>query len=105
MTEDGACCHPWRRARARPSEAVIFFGGSARKASRWLMQCDSLAVVDSRETMMAADEDLFGELPEQAKPQAGEAPLSAPRLREPPPGQLAVRAVKIESLIGEHRTA
>ena len=31
---------------------------------------------------MAGDE-LFGDLPEQAKPQADAAPLGAPRLREP----------------------
>src|SRR6266702_2245615 len=77
-----------------------FFGGSAMKSSRWLKQCDSLAIVDSRETMMAADE-LFGDLPEQSKPQAEAAPLGAPRLREPQRDQIALRAVDIESLIGE----
>ena len=52
---------------------------------------------------MAADE-LFGELPEQAKPQAEATPLGAPRLREPQRDQIALRAVDIESLIGEdHR--
>ena len=49
---------------------------------------------------MAADE-LFGGLPEQSKPQAEAAPLGAPRLREPQRDQLALRAVDIESLIGE----
>ena len=49
---------------------------------------------------MAADE-LFGELPEQAKPRADAAPLGAPRLREPQRDQIALRAVDIESLIGE----
>ena len=49
---------------------------------------------------MAADE-LFGDLPEQAKPQAEAAPLGAPRLREPQRDQIALRAVDIESLIGE----
>jgi transposase len=49
---------------------------------------------------MAADE-LFGNLPEQAKPQADTAPLAAPRLREPQRDQIALRAVDIESLIGE----
>ena len=49
---------------------------------------------------MAADE-LFGSLPEQAKPQADTAPLAAPRLREPQRDQIALRAVDIESLIGE----
>jgi len=44
---------------------------------------------------------LFGELPEQAKPQADGAPLGAPRLREPKRDQIELRAVDIESLIGE----
>src|SRR5580693_6153550 len=57
-------------------------------------------MMDSREAMMAADE-LFGDLPEQAKPQADEAPLGAPRLREPQRDQIALLAVDIESLIGE----
>src|SRR5215211_435485 len=50
--------------------------------------------------MMAGDE-LFGELPEQAKPQADAGPLGAPRLREPKRDQIELRAVDIESLIGE----
>ena len=41
---------------------------------------------------MAADE-LFGNLPEQAKPPAEAAPLGAPRLREPQRNQIALRAV------------
>jgi transposase len=53
---------------------------------------------------MAADK-LFGDLPEQAKPQADAAPLGAPRLREPQRDQLALRAVDIESLIGEDHRA
>ncbi len=48
---------------------------------------------------MAGDE-LFGELPEQARPQADPAPLGAPRLREPKRDQIELRAVDIESLIG-----
>src|SRR3984893_18239624 len=56
--------------------------------------------MDSREAMMAADE-LFGDLPEQAKPQAEAAPPGAPRLREPQRDQIELRAVDIESLIGE----
>src|SRR6266545_4420300 len=56
-------------------------------------------VVDSQEAMMAGDE-LFGELPEQARPQADPAPLGAPRLREPKRDQIELRAVDIESLIG-----
>ena len=49
---------------------------------------------------MAADE-LFGELPEQPKPRAEAAAPAAPRLREPQRDQIALRAVDIESLIGE----
>jgi len=48
---------------------------------------------------MAGDE-LFGELPEQAAPQA-DAALAAPRLREPKRDQIELRAVDIESLIGQ----
>jgi transposase len=50
--------------------------------------------------MMAADE-LFGDLPEQAKPRVEAAPLGAPRLREPRRDQVALRAVDIEGLIGQ----
>lgn len=47
---------------------------------------------------------LFGELPEQGKPraeQADAAPSGAPRLREPQRAQIELRAVDIDSLIGE----
>jgi len=50
--------------------------------------------------MMAGDE-LFEGLPEQAKPQADAARHGAPRLREPERDQIELRAVDIESLIGE----
>lgn len=53
---------------------------------------------------MASDE-LFGALPAQSKPQAEGAPLGAPRLREPERDQIALRAVDIESLIGEAHPA
>jgi transposase len=56
--------------------------------------------MDSREAVMSAGE-LFGELPEQSSPQADAAPLAAPRLREPQRDQIELRAVDIESLIGE----
>jgi transposase len=49
---------------------------------------------------MGGDE-LFGELPEQRGPQVGGAPSGAPRLREPKRDQIELRAVDIESLIGE----
>jgi transposase len=50
--------------------------------------------------MMAGDE-LFGELPEQTKAQTDAAPLGAPRLREPTRDQIELRAVDIDSLIGQ----
>src|SRR5436305_15026436 len=65
-----------------------------------VLQCDSLVIMDSREVMMASDK-LFGDLPEQAKPAAAAAPLGAPRLREPQRDQIALRAVDVESLVGE----
>lgn len=49
---------------------------------------------------MGTDE-LFGGLPEQRQPRGDAAPLGAPRLREPQRDQIALRAVDIESLIGE----
>ena len=49
---------------------------------------------------MGGDE-LFEELPEQREPQVGGAPSGAPRLREPKRDQIELRAVDIESLIGE----
>jgi transposase len=49
---------------------------------------------------MGSDE-LFGALPAHAKPQTDAAPLGAPRLREPKRDQIELRAVDIESLIGE----
>jgi transposase len=54
--------------------------------------------------MMAGD-DLFGELPEHTKAQVDAAPLGAPRLREPKRDQIELRAVDIESLIGEDHPA
>jgi transposase len=53
---------------------------------------------------MAGDE-LFGDLPPQAKPQGDAAALGAPRLREPKRDQIELRAVDIESLIGEDHPA
>jgi transposase len=51
--------------------------------------------------MMMTGDELFGELPEQAKPQADAEAHGAPRLREPKRDQIELRAVDIESLIGE----
>lgn len=48
-----------------------------------------------------AAEELFGDLPEQVKPQGEAAPLGAPRLRRSQRDQIALRAVDLESLIGE----
>jgi hypothetical protein len=53
---------------------------------------------------MASDE-LFGELPEQARPQTDAARQAAPRLREPQRDQVELRAVDIDSLIGEDHNA
>ena len=52
---------------------------------------------------MAGDE-LFGGLPEQSKPQTEAPAAGAPRLREPVRDQIELRAVDLDSLIGqEHR--
>lgn len=53
---------------------------------------------------MSSDK-LFGELPEQSKPQADAPVAGAPRLREPRRDQIELRAVDIESLIGEDHAA
>jgi transposase len=53
---------------------------------------------------MAGDE-LFGELPEQAKPQTGTSPMAKPRLREPERDQIEWRAVDLDRLIGEDHLA
>jgi transposase len=53
---------------------------------------------------MAGDE-LFGELPEQAKPQSDTAPFAAPRLREPRRDQTELRVVDIDGLIEEDHLA
>lgn len=55
--------------------------------------------------MAVEDAELFGELPEQAKAQGAGAPLGAPRLREPRRDQIELRAVDIESLIGDDHPA
>jgi transposase len=47
-----------------------------------------------------ADDQLFGELPAQARPQTQGAERGAPRLREPERDQIKLRAVDIDSLIG-----
>jgi transposase len=54
--------------------------------------------------MMAGDE-LFEELPDQGEPQADAEARGAPRLREPERDQIELRAVDIESLIGEDHQA
>src|SRR5262245_38395409 len=48
-----------------------------------------------------SDDELFGAMPEQAKPQAEVSSRAAPRLREPKRDQIELRAVDIESLIGD----
>jgi len=49
---------------------------------------------------MAGDE-LFGELPDQPRPQVTEDTRGAPRLREPVRDQIELRAVDIDSLVGQ----
>lgn len=53
---------------------------------------------------MSGDE-LFEGLPHQVKPQADAALLGAPRLREPKRDQVELRAVGVDSLIGEDHPA
>jgi transposase len=53
---------------------------------------------------MAGDE-LFGELPNQPRPQAEPEARGAPRLREPVRDQIELRAVDIDSLIGQDHPA
>ena len=48
---------------------------------------------------------LFGELPEQAEPGTDAPERGAPRLREPRRDQIELRAVDIESLIGQDHPA
>ena len=52
-----------------------------------------------------ADDKLFGELPEQSAPRAEVAVRGAPRLREPVRDQVELRAVDIDSLIGQDHRA
>src|SRR5437588_793496 len=54
--------------------------------------------------MMTGDE-LFQGLREQTKPQLDATPVEAPRLREPQRDQVELRAVDIESLIGQDHRA
>jgi transposase len=53
---------------------------------------------------MAGDE-LFGELPEQAKPQTDTAPFEKPRLREPKRDQVELRTFDLDSLLGDDHLA
>jgi transposase len=53
---------------------------------------------------MAGDE-LFGELPEQARPQTDTAPFAKPRLREPKRDQIELRIMDTDSLIAENHVA
>src|SRR5690348_9897400 len=48
---------------------------------------------------------LFDALPEQAKPQGGAAGAGAPRMREPVRDQIELRAVDLDSLLGEDHLA
>jgi transposase len=62
------------------------------------------ALIDSQEASMAGDE-LFGELPDQPRPQATEDMRGAPRMREPVRDQIELRAVDIDGLIGQDHKA
>jgi transposase len=55
--------------------------------------------------MAMAGEELFGELPNQPRPQAEHELRGAPRLREPKRDQIELRAVDIDSLIGQDHPA
>src|SRR4030095_3946639 len=61
-------------------------------------------MIDLRERMMSG-RGLFGELPEQTEPRADAAPRGGPRLREPMRDQVELRAVDIDSLIGQDHRA
>jgi transposase len=71
-----------------------------------LTQCSGLRIgydclqSEIREPLMAGEE-LFAGLPLQAVPQTDRRELGAPRLREPERMQIALRAVDIDSLIGQ----
>ena len=52
-----------------------------------------------------ANDKLFGELPEQAAPRAEVVARGAARLREPVRDQIELRAVDIDSLIGQDHPA
>ena len=52
-----------------------------------------------------ADEALFPALPEQKEPQPEAAPLAPPRLYEPERDQIELRAIDIDSLIGDDHPA
>jgi transposase len=54
---------------------------------------------------MMSDDGLFGELPEQSGPRTEAVPRGAPRLREPVRNQVELRAVDIDSLIGQDHPA
>src|ERR671935_2377794 len=54
---------------------------------------------------MMADDKLFGELPKQSAPRSEAVPRGAPRLREPVRDQVELRAVDIDSLIGQDHPA
>lgn len=50
---------------------------------------------------MLVGDKLFGDLPEQSKPQVEAVPLGAPRLSEPQCDQIALRVLDIDRVIGE----
>jgi len=115
-----------RRAILRTLRGCEFFAEPGRRGIRYrrmpLRLCFPAIDHDSQEAMMAGDQ-LFADLPEHGKPLAAAArdpagatrdpadaagdgaPQQAPRLREPQRDQIELRAVDIESLIGDDHPA
>src|SRR4029450_5513781 len=61
-------------------------------------------MIDLRERMMSG-RGLFGELPEQTEPRADAAPRAVRRVRAPRRAEVELRAVDIDSLIGQDHRA
>src|SRR3954471_18792359 len=93
--------HPSRPACGGHLRACESFVRLCGEYSPRLVERDSLRSLIRGEGLMAGDDKLFGELPEQARPQASAEPAGAPRLREPKRDQVELRAVDADGLIGQ----
>jgi transposase len=95
-----------RSAILHTLRACDFFGNDSSKYTHIDSSCDSIfaRTIDSRETSMTG-EKLFPALPDQKKLEAAPALLAAPRLREPQRDQIELRAVDLDSLIGQDHPA